>query len=355
MPVVTRFVIEPLSIALTEPFGIAGGAQQRAENVLVRLRLDDGTDGFGEAAPFAAVTGETQALVLDTLERLSSIVVGADVMRWRHLATILREAAADVPSARCAVESAVLDALCRRAGLSLRSFFGGAQTELWTDITIVTGDAERAEAAARRATARGFTTLKVKVGGAPFEHDAARLRAIARAAPAAALLLDANGSLSADEAVALIDVLDGARSRVVLFEQPTAAHDLDGLARVRESGRIPVAADESVSSAADVVRVARAVDVVNVKIMKSGLVETLDIVAVARAHGLGLMVGGMVESELAMAVSAALAAGLGGFSFIDLDTPLFMENSPFEGGFHDSPPRLVEAETAVGHGVRPRR
>ncbi len=74
-------------------------------------------------------------------------------------------------------------------------------------------------------------------------------------------------------------------------------------------------------------------------------------VAAARATGLGLMVGGMVETELAMTTSACFAAGLGGFSFVDLDTPLFMASRPLAGGYEQKGARLSLAGIQAGHGV----
>jgi len=147
--------------------------------------------------------------------------------------------------------------------------------------------------------------------------------------------------------------LGSARSRVALFEQPTGKHDLDGLRQVRELGGTAVAADESAASAADVLALiaARAVDVINIKTMKCGIVEALDMIALARSGGLGLMIGGMVESQLAMSVSACLAAGNGGFGFVDLDTPWFMKNAPFEGGFEARGATLHVAHIDAGHGV----
>jgi L-alanine-DL-glutamate epimerase-like enolase superfamily enzyme len=85
--------------------------------------------------------------------------------------------------------------------------------------------------------------------------------------------------------------------------------------------------------------------------MKSGIAEALDIVAVARAAGLSLMIGGMLESTLAMSASACFAAGQGGFEFVDLDTPLFMLRSPFEGGFTWSGAELSLSQICLGHGV----
>jgi len=325
----------PLDIELTEPFGIATGAQHVAANVLVTLTLSDGTVGLGEAAPFPAVNGETQRAVLDALTAARSSFAGLDARRFRPVVSIAEHALRGTPSALAAFESALLDALCRRAGVSLWSFFGGAQSELVSDITIPTGSAEHATNAATRAVSDGFATLKVKVGGVSFDHDRARLDAIVAAAPNARLVLDANASLSAEAALELLGVLGHAKGQVALFEQPTAKADLDGLRRVREHGGVPVAADESACSAADVLALigAQAVDVINIKTMKCGLMEAVDMIAVARAAGLGLMIGGMVESKLSMTVSACLAAGLGGFSFVDLDTPWFLQNAPFTGGW----------------------
>jgi len=343
----------PLDIELTEPFGIATGAQTLAANVLVTLTLSDGTTGTGEAAPFPAVNGETQGAVLDALAAASSSLAGLDALRWRPAVGVAEHALRGTPTALAAFESALLDALCRRAGISLWSFFGGAQKELVSDITIPTGSPEHAKAAAGRAIDAGFATLKVKVGGVPFDHDRARLAAIVQAAPNARLVLDANASLSAEEALALLEALGHAKGQVALFEQPTAKLDLDGLRRVREHGGVPVAADESACSAADVLALiaARAVDAINIKTMKCGIVEATDMIAVARAAGLGLMIGGMVESKLSMTVSACLAAGMGGFAHVDLDTPWFMKDAPLEGGWLERGATLRVDQIGAGHGV----
>ena len=345
---------EPLDIELTEPFGIATGAQAAANNVLVRVTLEDGTEGIGEAAPFPAVSGETQSQALAAVQAARESLVGRDAGRFRELSERLQEPTAGVPSARCALETALLDAVGRCTGLSLWRLFGGKEPSLVTDITIPTGDREHARASAARAIFRGFDTLKVKVGGGAPELDVDRIREIVASAPQCRLVLDANASLSARAAIDLVRALGPLSGRVALFEQPTAAEDIDALREVREATGLVVAADESARSAADVARLGAlaAVDVVNIKIMKSGVSEALDMIATARAHGLGLMIGGMVESALAMTVSACLAAGQGGFSFVDLDTPLFMQSSPLRGGFKLEGPRIRVDEIAAGHGVR---
>ncbi|HWN68776.1 MAG TPA: enolase C-terminal domain-like protein, partial [Haliangium sp.] len=141
-----------------------------------------------------------------------------------------------------------------------------------------------------------------------------------------------------------------------LFEQPVAREDWEGLGRVTAEGGVPVAADESCRSAGDTLKIARGnlATVVNIKVAKLGLVEALDVAAIARTAGIGLMVGGMVETRIAMGFSAHLAAGLGGFDFIDLDTPLLLAEDPITGGYVAEGPRYHLAGVPSGHGGQPR-
>jgi L-alanine-DL-glutamate epimerase-like enolase superfamily enzyme len=180
--------------------------------------------------------------------------------------------------------------------------------------------------------------------------------AIHAVAPESPLILDGNGGMSADDALELLGALHIQNIRPALLEQPVPGDDWAGMAQLARWGDVPVAADETASSAANVLRVVyeRAAQVVNIKLMKAGVVEALDIAAICRAAQIRLMVGGMVESILAMTMSAHFAAGQGGFAFVDLDTPMFMAENPFEGGFRQSGARLDLSHITAGHGVRPR-
>jgi len=352
LPRITHLAWRPLDIALAEPFGIAAGAQHVCRNLLVEVGLEGGVLGIGEAAPFPAFNGETREDAESALETGRERLLGVETGTWRVASRIAHEAFGAAPSALCAFETALLDAFTRSLGLSLFAFFGGAEPELISDVTLTTGTPEHAAAQAARAHARGFRTLKMKVGGAPLAHDLERLSRAAAVAPEAEFILDANASLAAEEAIRLLRALGALRDRVVLFEQPTSADDLAGLRAVREAG-VRVAADESACTLADLERVidARAADVINVKIMKSGVVTALDMALGARAAGLELMIGGLVETRLAMSTSACLAGGVGGFSYVDLDTPLFIAEDPFRGGFSDDWPRLGLSAIERGHGV----
>lgn len=353
----TSLDFSTLDVELTTPFGIATGAQHVAHNVLVRLTLSNGIVGYGEAAPFPAVSGETQAQVLAARVDSWDALADLDLRKYREASARCASVLGSVPSARAAVEIALLDALCRSWSMSLLDFFGGAQTSLETDITLVTGSVEETREAARRAVGLGFSTLKVKVGGSSVDEDAKRLLAVTAIAPQARLLLDANCGFDVTQSLALLDALGSARDRVVLFEQPTPREDLDALAEVERRGHVPVAADESLRGQADLRRLVQTggISAINIKTAKFGLVEAHDILVAGRALGFRLMIGGMVETELSMSASACLAAGVGGVSFVDLDTPLFMKERPLEGGFVQNGPHLALASIREGHGVSPTR
>lgn len=346
-----------LDIPMRKAFGIAGGAQELAGNVLVEITLASGERGWGEAAPLPAFNGETQEQALAAIEGAAGALEGADVRSFRQLGERIFELAASSASAACALETAVFDALARANGTSLREFFGGAEEELVTDVTVTTGSA--ADATRDAHDYASFGTLKIKVGGREghdVELDVARVLAVHAARPDARLLLDANGGLSVRDALHLASELRARGVIPALFEQPVAPGDWEALAEVRAKSGLPIAIDESVTRPEDVLAAHRAgaADAANVKLMKSGIGRALDIVAATRACGLLPMIGGMVEARLAMGTSACLAAGLGGFAFIDLDTPLFLAEDPFEGGYEYRGEVLDLRPIKLGHGCIPR-
>ena len=141
------------------------------------------------------------------------------------------------------------------------------------------------------------------------------------------MILDANQGYSARKTLQFLKSLDRAGIVPDLIEQPVPKADWDSLKKVTRDSKVCVCADESASSLADVLRIIKekAAGAINVKLMKTGLVHAVEISRLAHAAGIKLMIGGMMESNLAMTCSAHLAAGLGYFDFVDLDTPFFIK------------------------------
>jgi L-Ala-D/L-Glu epimerase len=347
-----------LDIPLLVPFGISGGAQPMANNVLVTIELSNGTRGYGEAAPLPPYNGETQADAVIALRSAQEWIVGCDAWDWRKIGTEFRERTpVRSGSALCALETALLDAVMRHERMPLWKFFGGAGAELETDMTITTGTPDLAATAAREICTRGIRIIKVKVGGAAGPaHDIARIVAIHDVAPDSPLILDGNAGLSRAEASELVRGLKARGIVPALLEQWLAKDDLAGMRALGLESGWRVAADESVTSADDAERIAQegAAQVLNIKLMKGGIAAALDIVEVGHRHSLQLMIGGNVESILAMTMSACFASGIGGFGFADLDTPLFLASNPFSGGYTLEGGRISVSDIRAGHGVEPR-
>lgn len=348
---VARFSVETFDIPLPRPFGTAQAHRTEAHNLLLSLELAGGARGLAEVAPAPHVTGEDQEGARRVLEAFAEDLQGADVARYRAISAAFHEAHPEAHATRAGLEALLLDAYCRHLGAPLYQFFGGAASEVITDVTVPIVPPDDAAEVARAALAGGFTDLKVKIGlgGQDFE----RVIAVAGAAPGARIRLDGNQGFTPEEAVALLDRLVAAGVPVTLFEQPVSCDDLEGMRFVRERVSVPVAADESVVTPEDAYRVAEAgaADVVNIKLMKAGILGALDIVGVCRAAGLDLMIGCMLESRLGISVAAHLAAGLGGFSYIDLDGHILTGDTRMAGGFVEQGGRLVLLPDRPGHGV----
>jgi L-alanine-DL-glutamate epimerase-like enolase superfamily enzyme len=173
------------------------------------------------------------------------------------------------------------------------------------------------------AEAAEYPILKVKLGGANDEEILQTLRS----ATDRELRVDANAAWTAAQAVQKLPML--AEYGVTVLEQPVAAEDLDGLAHVRRHARLPIIADESCVTVADIPRLAGRVDGINIKLAKCGsLREALRMIGVARAHGMMVMVGCMIESSLGITAAAHLAPLV---DIVDLDGAALLRDDPFVG------------------------
>lgn len=306
---------ETIELRLRHTFHIAHGASATRRNVLLRLG-----DGLGEAAP-VAYHGESAEAVAATLER------------WRPELERLDDPAAIAwllaklegsRASRAAVDLALHDALGKRLSCSLHTLLGLERLPLPpTSFTIAITEPE--ELVARVQAAAAYPILKIKLG---TERDLAIVRTIREAAPHTTLRVDANAAWTVAQALELIPQL--AELGVELVEQPLAVDDLEGL-RTLKAARLalPIVADESVKSPADVARLADAVDGINIKLMKTGGIQgALTAIHTARSYGLKIMLGCMIETSLG-ATAAAQLAGL--VDWVDLDGPLLITNDPFVG------------------------
>ncbi len=315
-----------LRAPLNQPFRVAVGQHNSLENILFGLELADGTKGFGEAAVATHITGETIERTRKNLEKLGKLLVGNDGADYLKISGMLHEVLPKNKAAVAAIEMSLMDALTKQWKIPLWQFFGNHPQKLVSDITIVIGDLIETQETVKRFYKQGFRTFKVKIGR-DEDLDFKRVMAVKQLTHNSPMILDANQGFSAEQTLRFLRKIARAGLRPALVEQPVPKNDWEGLKKVSRLAGIPVCADESVSSLSDAVKAIRekAVQVINIKLMKTGLFHSREIALLARANGIKLMIGGMMESSLSMTCPAHLAAGLGGFDFIDLDTPFFIQ------------------------------
>ena len=332
--------VEPITLNLSTPFRIAHGTSTERHNVLVRLR-DGEHEGWGEAAPVRQ-HHESQATVLDYLASVAEA--------WPiHTDPFLREdlLAALPPGSqagRAALDIALHDLVAKKMGVPLYRLFGlNPAFSPATSLTIGIGPLDEVQA---KAAAAPFPILKLKLGP-DVEHSLAMVR-VARAVTRARLVVDANCAWTEAQALRAIPAL--AELGVEWVEQPLAEEDVEGLRRLHRTSPLPLFADEPIRTAPDIVRLAGCVDGVNIKLMKAGgLREALRMITVARAHGLQVMLGCMIETSLGITAAAHLAPLV---DWADLDGNLTVTNDPFTGVRVDHGRLLLP--DGPGLGVTPR-
>jgi len=340
----------PIDIPITDPFVVATGARVVAENIFVRITLHDGTQGYGESAPFPEVGGETRDSCLTTLRQLASTLIEVSAGQYALRAAAMAQAAPAHPAARCGLETAMIDAYCRSTQVPMWQLWGGQDVRpRETDITIPITTLEKSVSLATGWYAQGFRLFKMKVGN-DVDQDIRRLEAVHRSLPGISFIGDGNQGFSREECLAFAGGVRRFGGTMVLLEQPVVRDDLDSMAAIRRDTGIPVAADESVRSLADArdVIAQDAADYINIKIMKTGMVEAVAIAEATLAAGLKLMVGGMIETRIAMGCSFSLVLGMQGFDILDLDTPLLLATDPVQGGYGY---RGAQLEPWVGPGL----
>lgn len=343
-----------ISVPLKKPFKTALRSVESVEDVIVELHTDTGAVGYGEAPPTGVITGDTTGAIIGAInDHIGKSIIGLDVDNMEEIMARIDAAIIHNTSAKAAVDIAVYDLFGQLCGKPLYRLFGGYRKEIVTDITISVNDAEQMAKDAAEAVALGYKTLKIKLGKDPSK-DLDRMKAIRAAAGYDVdLRVDANQGWKPKEAVRLIRSIEDAGLALELVEQPVIAHDLEGLKYVTDNVSVPVMADESAFSTRDAQRLMelRAVDIVNIKLMKTGGIHNaLRICAMAEVYGVELMIGCMLEAKVSVTAAVHLAAAKKIITKVDLDGPVLCREDPIDGGavFKES---LVRPNDTPGLGI----
>lgn len=317
------------------PFTIATGTMHFAQNLFVRVHTDSGIYGVGECSAFPMIAGETQATCFEMAKDFAGIWKGKDPSDIETRMNELHQATAFNATAKSAFDMTLYDLAAKEAGKPLYAYLGGSKNkQLETDITVGIGvPAVMAEQAAAFVD-QGFRIIKVKLGK-DAATDIERIRAIRAAIPAAVTLrIDANQGWHFETAVEVLQALGD--SNVAFCEQPMRTWDDHRLSELRKISPVPIMADESVFNHHDAKRIIRenACDSVNIKFAKSGgILEALKINLVCEENNIPCMMGGMLESRVALTAFAHFALACDNVIYNDMDTCMLGHKlDPVTGG-----------------------
>jgi L-alanine-DL-glutamate epimerase-like enolase superfamily enzyme len=308
-----------VTLELAETFTIARESQDTAEVVEVEIG-HDGLSGFGEAAPIERYRQSAESAL--AYARDAGELLGDDP--WA-LDAIHARLPAGEPAARAAIDAALHDVCARLAGVPLWRLLGLRRSGPPTSWTLGLGDPDETAHKAERAAGSGrFRRLKLKLGGRDG-LDVERVRSVRRVTDFP-LQVDVNEYWTLDEALDALPRL--AELGVEYCEQPLPEGD-EGGRELKARSPIPIYVDEDCHTLGDVAACAEIAHGINIKLAKSGGVrEGVRMAAAARALGLGVMLGCMIESGLGIAPAAHMASLC---DHVDLDGNLLIASDPWPG------------------------
>ncbi len=331
-----RLSWEKLRLELEYPFTISRSTRDSETVVWVRIEAE-GLEGWGEADP-SAFYGESAETVVDALEAYRSVIEGADEPAHpesiERLESGLEARLSGNGSARAAISAALHDLQGKILDRPLWMLWGLEPADApLSSFTIGIDEPEIVAEKVRRA--HEYPILKIKVG---TDRDEETLELVRSIAPEAVLRVDANAAWSAEEALARLPLL--AEYGVEFVEQPLPPTDREGLREVFEGSPLPIILDESSIVSSDIPGLVGRAHGINIKLAKcGGPREALRMIHTARACGLKVMLGCMIETSLGIAPAAHLSPLV---DYADLDGAALLKSDPFHG------PHLEGARIVLG-------
>lgn len=322
-----------VTLRYEEPFRIAPAASTESHSIIVKIITDYDTIGWGESSPSKRVTGETPETAIKTLGKIAPKLIGQCPLRIEHDVELMDSIVNGNPAAKAAIDMALHDIFGKTARKPLFMLMGGYRMGVLTDITLSMKSPKEMAEDAIKAVKKGFKALKVKVGVDPAE-DVERIKLIREAVGSSVQIrVDANQGWTRQQGMEALTKIE--KFSVQFVEQPVPAEDLQGLVGLRKTSPIPIMADESVHSPEDAMRLiqAEAIDLINIKLMKSGgILKARKIAAIAEASGIPCMIGCMGESEIGIAAGAHLAGAVKNIQYADLDSDILLKDKLVKKG-----------------------
>lgn len=325
--------IYKLSIPM-HPFRIATGTMYYAQNLFIRVETNEGLTGMGECSAFPMIVGESQSTCFEMAKDFARLWKGKEALDIEDRLKDLDDFTAFNSTAKSAFDMALYDLASKKENVPLYKYLKGNKKALETDITIGIDEPELMAAKALDFKMQGFRILKIKLGK-DGKTDLQRVQMI-RNAVGSSLRLRIDANQGWDFETAKVVLIQMGIYDIEFCEQPMRSWNDHHLPALRKVSPIKIMADESVFDHHDARRLilAGACDYVNIKFSKSGgIAEAIRINEVCESHGIACMMGGMLESRMALTAFAHFSLSQKNFKFYDMDTSLLGHQiDPVKGG-----------------------
>jgi L-Ala-D/L-Glu epimerase len=318
--VIKKIQIYKYSIPM-HPFTIATGTMDFAQNILIKIFTSENIIGIGECSAFPMIVGETQNTCYEMAKDFANLWKGKDALKIEERLNELHSFTAGNSTIKSAFDMALYDIAAQHCNQPLYEFLGGAKKEMLTDITVGIASPQTMAAQAQAFVEKGATILKIKLGK-DVATDVERIKIIREGiGNEIKIRIDANQGWSVEDATNALTQLG--QYKIEFCEQPMRTYNDEYLPALIKTSPIKIMADESVYNHHDALRLIKnkACDYINIKFAKSGGIhEALKITAVAKENNIPCMMGGMLESRVALSAFAAFAAANPQIIFYDMDT-----------------------------------
>jgi len=305
------------------PFTIATGTMYFAQNILIKIHTDEGITGIGECSAFPMIVGETQLSCYNHAKDFASFWKGKDPLAMEDRLADLALVIAGNYTIKSAFDMALYDLAAKVANLPLYAYLGGKQKPIESDLTIGIDTPKNMALQAIEFVKEGVKIIKVKLGKDPVE-DVERIKEIRKAIGMETILrIDANQGWAPENALKVLEAL--APYEIQFCEQPMHKYYDDQLPALCKASPIQIMADESVFTHHDARKLIqqKACHAINIKFAKSGgIYEAIKIHDLALANNMPCMMGGMLESRLALSAKMHFAMAKENIKYYDMDTCL---------------------------------
>ncbi|MBA4391583.1 MAG: hypothetical protein C0399_11715 [Syntrophus sp. (in: bacteria)] len=329
-----RGVMRPLRTT----FSTSLGQKHLMKSVIVRVALKDSSSGLGECPTSFVLKEETIPAIKGIIREVIPILKSSPIDCYGDKIEQFRKTYPRNPMTISGLEVALFRAALQHKGISEHGCFGGRLKTLETDITIpYITDLGAIKEWINYALNKKFTIYKLKVSGSVDEDKrffSGVYRLLRERIDTFTIRLDGNQGFTEKTYFHFVDFLMKNNYPIELFEQPLPKNDYRGLEEIKRHTPVPVILDETVFNTADLERAVQdcLCHGINIKVAKSGIVESLKLYNGAKKYGLTLMMGCMTETMVGLSAGINFAAGTGGFDYMDLDAIHFLHHrNSYEG------------------------